>query len=100
MHKYFLYPFFLKINSLLHGAHRQTVAERQYLLIITNKGKKSKQEPEEEKQRGKIWLHIYSLEPRRMECSTIVKTEGSGIVIKKVDKTIDDDIAWPCGGVM
>jgi len=28
-----------------------------------------------------------------IECSTIVKTEDSEVVVKKVDKTIDNDIA-------
>jgi len=29
--------FFFKINDLLHGAHRQTMADTLYLLIITNR---------------------------------------------------------------
>jgi len=35
-----------------------------------------------------------------MGCSTIVKTEGNGVVIKKVNKAIDDVVAQPCEGVM
>jgi len=30
--------------------------------------------------------------------STIVKAEGSGVVIEEVDKTIDNNIAWSCEG--
>ena len=33
-----------------------------------------------------------------MGCSTMVKAEGSRIVIKEVDKAIDDDVARSCGG--
>jgi len=34
-----------------------------------------------------------------MRCSTIIKTKGSRIVIKKVDKTIDNDITQPYRGL-
>jgi len=28
-----------------------------------------------------------------------VEVEGRGVVIKEVDKAIDDNVAWPCGAV-
>ena len=30
--------------------------------------------------------------------STIVEAEGSGIVVKEVNKAINNDVTWSCGG--
>ena len=30
-----------------------------------------------------------------MESLSIVKTEGSGVIVEEVNKAIDDDVAWP-----
>ena len=35
-----------------------------------------------------------------VKTSTIVKTEGCRIVHQGVDKAVNDDVAWSCGGVM
>ena len=35
-----------------------------------------------------------------MRCLTVVKAEGSGIVIQEVDKTVNDDVAWSHGGAV
>ena len=35
-----------------------------------------------------------------MKTSTIVKTEGCRIVCQEMDKAVNDDVAWSCGGVM
>jgi len=35
-----------------------------------------------------------------VKTSTIVKTEGCRIVCQGVDKAVNDDVAWSCGGVM
>jgi len=35
-----------------------------------------------------------------MKTLTVVKTEGCRIVHQKVDKAINDDIAWSCGVVI
>ena len=35
-----------------------------------------------------------------MKTSTVVKTEGCRIVCQEVDKAVNDDVAWSCGGAM
>ena len=45
-------------------------------------------------------LHFYSKELRCDRTSSVVKTECLWIVHEKVNKAVDDDIAWSCGGVI
>jgi len=33
-----------------------------------------------------------------MSYSTFVKAEDSGVIIEEVDKAINNDVAWSCGG--
>jgi len=33
-----------------------------------------------------------------MGYSTVVKAADSGVIIEEVDKTINNDVAWSCGG--
>jgi len=35
-----------------------------------------------------------------LESSSIVKTEGSGIIIEEMNKAIDDDVVWSSSWVM
>ena len=45
-------------------------------------------------------LHFCSRELRRNGTLSIVKAKCFGVICKKVDEAVDDDVAWPCGGVM
>ena len=45
-------------------------------------------------------LRFYSEESHRLESSSIVKTEGSGVIIKEVNKAIDDNVAWSSSWIM
>lgn len=45
-------------------------------------------------------LCFYSKGSHHSGASSIVKTECTRVVCEEVDKTIDDDVAWPCRGVM
>jgi len=45
-------------------------------------------------------LRFHSKELRRDRTLSIVKAECTRVVREEVDKTIDDDVARPCGGVM
>jgi len=45
-------------------------------------------------------LHFCSRELRRNGTLSIVKAKCFGIICKKVDKAVDDDVTWPRGGVM
>jgi len=45
-------------------------------------------------------LHFCSKEPCHEGTLTIVKAKCFGVICKKVDKAVDDDVAWSCGGVM
>ena len=45
-------------------------------------------------------LHFYSKESRYNGTLSIVKAEHARVVCEEVYKAIDDDVAWPHGGVM
>ena len=46
-----------------------------------------------------VRLCFYSEEPCHLESSSIVKTEGSGIIIEEMNKAIDD-VVWSSSWVM
>jgi len=45
-------------------------------------------------------LHFYSKESHYNRTLFVVKAEHTWVVCKEVDKTIDDNVAWPHGEVM
>ena len=45
-------------------------------------------------------LCFCSREPHHNGILSIVKAKCFGVICKKVDEAVDDDVAWPCGGVM
>ena len=42
-----------------------------------------------------LGLRFYSEELHRLGSLSIVKTEGSGVIVEEVNKAIDDNVAWP-----
>ena len=45
-------------------------------------------------------LHFYTKESRCDGALSIVKAEHARVVCKEMYEAIDDDVAWPRGGVM